>query len=161
MLIVGNLNPTYLKVKSMMPRIEAALVAIFVLFSAFANAEVLVSEQGSVYSAECIGEVHGTTESGVVCYEEKAKALQIENLQLYQTLLATIPKNNPNRKLLNQYMQAKTDELRFCELPFEMPYDWHKKPKNNHYEYADSVQAVCIYAVRLSQHGFLYNLVNP
>jgi hypothetical protein len=142
----------------MMPRIEAALVAIAVLFSAFANAEVQVPKHGSGYLAEC---ARLPPEGEVACYDEKAKALQTENLQLYQTILATIPKNNPNWKLLNQYMQSKTDELRFCELTFEMPYDWNKKPKNNHYEYADQAQAICIYAVRQSQHDFLDDLVNP
>lgn len=140
-----------------MRSIKPSIILFFLSFSAHSEVGKISYEASAVACQEKYPIVEA-----VSCYEKIKKEIEAKNKIFFNDLIKVIPLGNVNRNILIKYMKIKSEEYNACQLNFEMPYDWNKKPKEiRNYQYADQALAYCQYKVILTQYEFLNGLVNP
>lgn len=110
------------------------------------------SAQSDIDCLKHLGGGYGDT----LCYGQLSADLVKRNHDIYAKLRVKIPKGNPHAKLLDAYMVAQDNALKFCELQRDAGAGWEKSPDGSMYP---ALYAGCVYAVRKAQNSFLADLL--
>jgi lysine/ornithine N-monooxygenase len=90
------------------------------------------------------------------CYHGLSADIVASNERLYKNIRATIPANNSHSKLLDEYMKAQENIVRFCELQRDSGDKWNAKHDGSMYP---AIYEQCIYDARKAQNKFLDNVL--
>lgn len=90
------------------------------------------------------------------CYSGLRQDLVVENMNLYRSLRATIPAGNVHAKLLDSYMAAQDEAVKYCELPRNAGAKWETEHDGSMFP---ALYEECIYDMRETQNKFLKNLL--
>ncbi|MFL9966647.1 hypothetical protein PQR02_37950 [Paraburkholderia sediminicola] len=105
--------------------------------------------------SSCLQHLGGGYED-TICYGNLSTSLTKDNKRIYAKVHAEIPTGNPHAKLLEAYMAAQDNALKFCELPRDAGAGWEQSPEGSMYP---ALYAECVYDVRKSQNAFLTDLL--
>lgn len=118
---------------------------------------LVVLLNGSAYaasSAECLDHLGGGY-GDVGCYDGLAADLVRENDVLYKSIRKSMPPDNPEAKLIDEYMVAQRQAIKFCLLQRDAGSKWVKSPDGTLYP---ALYAGCVYTLRKAQNTFLQDL---
>ena len=104
---------------------------------------------------ECLKHLGGGY-GDTICYGDLSANLANDNKRIYAKVRAKIPTGNPHAKLLDAYMSAQDNALKFCDLQRDAGAGWEKSPDGSMYP---ALYAECVYNVRKSQNEFLADLL--
>ncbi|SMG46500.1 hypothetical protein [Paraburkholderia susongensis] len=90
------------------------------------------------------------------CYQGLSVDIAVENKRLYKSIRASIPANNVHTILLDEYMKAQDDSIRYCELQRDSGDGWETKHDGSMYP---AIYQQCIYDARKAQNKFLNNIL--
>jgi hypothetical protein len=131
----------------MMPRIELrfASFVIGLIFSSLACAKT---------DPECLKHLGGGF-SDAECYSGLRQDIEAANQQIYVRIRAGMPAGNSHLALLDGYMRAQDDALKFCELQRDASARWEHQPDGSMYP---ALYEQCAYEQRTVQNKFLNDL---
>lgn len=128
-----------------MPRINFSVLAL-ALWSSVAGAKT---------DPACLQHLGGGF-SDAECYAGLSNDLAADNAQLYKRLHTTIPAGNVHGKLLDEYMAARNESLKFCELQRNAGAQWKSKHDGSMFP---ALYEQCVYDMRNEQNKFLKGLL--
>lgn len=109
---------------------------------------------------ECLKHLGGAF-GDVECFNGLSNDLKHENRKLAETVASTIPKGNPNKSLLKQYLQREFASHNFCELSRASMTNWVREAvtANPRYHDYDVAYYECVYGLLEQENKFLKSLL--
>ncbi|WP_321881579.1 hypothetical protein [Paraburkholderia bannensis] len=90
------------------------------------------------------------------CYSGLRQEVEAQNQQLYTRIRGQIPAGNSHLALLDSYMRAQDEALKFCELQRDSSAKWNSDPDGSMYP---ALYEQCAYEHRKIQNKFLTDLL--
>ncbi|TDN62570.1 hypothetical protein [Paraburkholderia sp. BL10I2N1] len=91
------------------------------------------------------------------CYHGLSVDIAAENNRLYKSIRVTIPAENVHTKLLDEYMKAQDDAIKYCELQRDSGDGWKAEHDGSMFP---AIFEQCIYDARKAQNKFLKDILN-
>ncbi len=131
-----------------MPHISRCLICLIALasFSGIATAKT---------DPACLKHLGGGY-SDAQCYQGLGVDVVAKNKHLYKSILKTIPADNIHVKLLDKYMTAQDQGIKYCELQRNAGAKWKTEHDGSMFP---AIYEQCVYELRMKQNKFLENLL--
>lgn len=123
--------------------------------AALVSVAILSSLAVAKTNPECLNHLGGGY-GDAECYQGLSADIAAENKRLYKSIKATIPAKNGHAMLLDEYMKAQDDSIRYCELQRDSGDGWDTKHDGSMYP---AIYQQCIYDGRKAQNEFLKNIL--
>ena len=109
---------------------------------------------------ECLKHLGGAL-SGAECFIGLSNDLKANNKEVVEKIIATIPKGNKNRTVLQNYMRAQASANQYCELARQSATVWidEKRGPKAMYNQPDVIYLQCIYDNLEHQNKFLKDVL--
>lgn len=109
---------------------------------------------------ECLKHLGGAF-ADVECFNGLSNELKQKNRKLAESVAATIPQGNRNKKFLNDYLRNQVRSADFCELSRESMTNWEREADavNPRYHDYDVAYYECVYVLLEQQKKFLNALL--
>lgn len=91
-----------------------------------------------------------------LCYSALSAEFIAKNKKLYNEIRDTIPKGNPHAKLLDDYIAAQNDAIKYCELPRNAGAGWQVSHDGSMFP---ALYEQCLYDLRKAENQFLKNVL--
>ncbi len=131
-----------------MPLISKAII-FCVVFAGLCNVVMAKPDQ------ECLKHLGGGY-GDALCYGNLSADLARNNKKIYENVRAKIPVANSHAKLLDAYMSAQDNALKFCELQRDAGAGWERSLDGSMFP---ALYGECVYNVRKAQNKFLTDLL--
>jgi hypothetical protein len=102
---------------------------------------------------DCLNHLGGGF-SDAECYAGLSNDLVLDNKKLYVKLRSTIPADNVHVKLLDDYMKAQDESIKYCNLQRNAGGKWKTDHDGSMFP---AIYAQCAYEFRKAQNAFLKN----
>lgn len=109
---------------------------------------------------ECIHHLGGAF-ADVECFNGLANDLKKQNIKLAAQVEQTMPRGNPNRRRLEQYLAGYQRIAANCAIAREAMDGWHYVPNigGARYHSSDTLYYQCLYDLQKAQNTFLSDLL--
>lgn len=109
---------------------------------------------------ECLKHLGGAF-GDVECFNGLSSDLKQENTKLVESIAATIPNGNRNKRLLDEYLRNQVTALNFCELSRQSLSSWLREPAtvNPRYHDYDVAYYECAHLLLRQENNFLKTLL--
>lgn len=103
---------------------------------------------------ECLEHLGGGY-SDAECFAGLRIDIVRDNKKLYDQIASKIPGGNAHKRLLDQYMAAQDNAVKFCQLQRDAGSRWETNPAGSMYP---ALYQQCVYELRKEQNRFLRGL---
>lgn len=109
---------------------------------------------------ECLKHLGGAF-GDVECFNGLSNDLKQENKKLAEAVRASIPRENKNKSLLEQYLKNQVNVQNFCELSRASMTGWVREAVtvNPRYHDYDVAYYECVYGLLAQENKFLKTLI--
>lgn len=123
---------------------------------------VIMSLSGICHAStnpECLKHLGGAF-GDVECFNGLSSDLKQENRKIVESVAATIPNGNRNKRLLDEYLRNQAKARKFCELSRQSMTNWVREAVtvNPRYHDYDVAYYECVYVLLEQENKFLKSL---